>query len=132
MIQPHYIDREAVALLPCPFCGGTAKIISPGSEGGVDVGCLPNPGCGARLRFFGNAKSAARYWNRRAPAMEAVAWREALEPEIDGIVRLAVSRAEKLWDRDPIKASMERTNIIVDTSESILQALLRPDAEGKG
>lgn len=56
----------AVPLLDCPFCGGEATIIAPGSEGGVDVGCKPKFGCGAIIRFFGNATTAARYWNRRA------------------------------------------------------------------
>lgn len=52
-------------LRSCPFCGGRAQFFRPGEEGGVDVGCSPKA-CGARLRFFTSAMTAARHWNRRA------------------------------------------------------------------
>ena len=77
MTQPHQIDREAVALLPCPFCGDAPKIESDAGETliyCVNDQCIIFTRAPAPYNDYGHRASAIAAWNRR-PAMEAVAWR---------------------------------------------------------
>lgn len=62
------MDREAVALLPCPFCGADAstrkEINRHRNDGEWDVECS---NCAASVRMEYSEESAVAAWNRRAP-----------------------------------------------------------------
>ena len=73
-------------LLPCPFCGGEARLI------GVDVGWMQpacmNPECGCDWTdFYAIKDEAIEAWNTRTPEQAVAATLEADEwslPEPDG------------------------------------------------
>ena len=84
MTQPHQIDREAVALLPCPFCLGAASVHR--CEHAFHDAKVRCGECNVEGPIFdvddGGANEAGRNedeaiaaWNRRPAPMEAVAWR---------------------------------------------------------
>ena len=75
MTQPHYIDREAVALLPCPFCGETDLAADFHRLHG-SIECK-NCGCTVPLPEKSPEIQALR-WNRRPAPMEAGALREKI------------------------------------------------------
>src|SRR6187551_263355 len=72
--DPHVV--EAVALLPCPFCGGEAKAFYNGLEGLWSVRCTA---CDAAMDYIGLIEAEAiAAWNTRAIPTVALE-REALK-----------------------------------------------------
>jgi hypothetical protein len=68
--QPEKTGQEAVAsseLLPCPFCGGPAKMRRswkfPFGGWEYDVFCLR--GCTSPFDFFDTREECAKLWNTR-------------------------------------------------------------------
>jgi len=74
--EPAPAADAAEALRPCPFCGGSAKMIScmgdwkPGGyePDGRRIVCASDDCCGVGKPFYGNRMEAeaAAWWNRRA------------------------------------------------------------------
>ena len=56
-------------ILPCPFCGGEAKVYT-GSFGEKFVTCIDEKQCGGRLGtgvWFTTDEKAIEVWNKRPP-----------------------------------------------------------------
>lgn len=69
---------EAVALQPCPFCGGKAELVS--TDDGYIVECLGGRRCIAQVGPHGWEVYAVEAWNRRRPvAAKRAALREQQE-----------------------------------------------------
>lgn len=63
-------------LLPCPFCGGEAKMITDSTSSWVE--CQNTAACEARGGFFGTPELAAKNWNTR-PAQAVTITDEMVE-----------------------------------------------------
>jgi Lar family restriction alleviation protein len=60
---------QAIALKPCPFCGGEAHVAQPTLLGGYMIHC-DTPSCQAQCRLSGDFAKAAAAWNRRARELD--------------------------------------------------------------
>ena len=67
-------------LLPCPFCGGEAKIDITG-DGGYRVTCKRILGCGCKFEWFDYENEAINAWNTRKPMERIVAQLEQLDDD---------------------------------------------------
>ena len=54
-------------LLPCPFCGGEARVIAPLGFGNIRAGDCGNSDCSATGPWGRNETEAIAAWNTRAP-----------------------------------------------------------------
>ena len=56
---------DELKLLPCPHCGGVARVHTGNSEKYFYVACTNIYTCGAKQYWFDNEEEAITAWNRR-------------------------------------------------------------------
>ena len=57
-------------LLPCPFCGGEARVYQHPFLGTWSAYCTNNNDCGASIRDGNTKEDVIKAWNRRVPPTE--------------------------------------------------------------
>ena len=100
-------------LLPCPFCGGEARLTA--AMGETWMRCID---CNAGSEMSGSRALAIAAWNRRAPAPEGEAWGYATRriafadgTKVDGPwgldtgLSLDMARTDPCWEVQPLYAS---------------------------
>jgi Lar family restriction alleviation protein len=131
----------APELLPCPFCGGSAKVTGSryGSARAYQVMCLD---CNASSGFLAFEEDAIAAWNRRADiAAAAIAERDALRAVLEGMefrnldviatqgadAGLALGTMAKqaiVAERDALRAEVERLRGVAKPSLDEIKAVM--------
>lgn len=110
-------DVEAVALLPCPFCGGDDVIARETHDGPVrpvEVICRE---CGAQSDIYDDADKAIAAWNRRAAI--------AADPGRKAMVE-ALERFHAAYESEDSQAHADLMN---EANDLMLSALSRARGE---
>jgi len=95
-----HISDEAVALLPCPFCGGKADYFANGSLSQPDI-IVHRVLCNCEMQPFTDWRAtkseAIAAWNRRTPSREAVLEEAAKVAERDVDWTMFARQPKKDW-----------------------------------
>lgn len=119
--------QQAVELLPCPFCGGSALVIRcPPERDGQETLHRPQcDSCGADCGGCNTPSEAIALWNRRtaAPTPPSTAAGERIEVIAEVLWHRFAPSHHMTWEEEPEKA------IYRDAALSAFAALATPPAQ---